>query len=81
MACDCPVITSNISSLPEVVGDAGILIDPNNIDEIAKAMVEVLSNSTKREEMIQKGLERSKKFLWKNSAEQMLKIFESVYYK
>jgi len=48
MACGCPVITSNTSSLPEVVGDAGIMVDPYNIERLAKAMSEVLNNEALR---------------------------------
>lgn len=76
MACGCPVIASDTSSLPEVAGDAGILIDPNNIDEIAKAIIEVLNNSIKREEMIQKGFKQIKKFSWEDSAKKYIEIYE-----
>lgn len=76
MACGCPVIASDTSSLPEVAGDAGILIDPNNIDEIAKAIIEVLNNSIKREEMIQKGFKQIKKFSWEDSAKKYIEICE-----
>lgn len=50
MACGCPVITSNTSSLPEVVGDAGVMINPHSIEEIAKAIDMVLSNENLRKE-------------------------------
>ncbi len=62
MALGCPVISSNISSIPEVVGDAGILVNPNNYKEIGNALIEVSGNSRKRKSMIKKGLERSKQF-------------------
>lgn len=78
MACGCPVIASDASSLPEVAGDAGMLIDPNDIDGIAKTIKEVLSNSTKREEMIQKGFKQIRKFSWEDSARKVLEIFQEL---
>ncbi|WP_083810054.1 glycosyltransferase family 4 protein [Methanothermococcus okinawensis] len=81
MACGTPVITSNTSSLPEVVGDAGIMINPYNVDELAKAMNEVLTNEGLREELSKKGLERAKLFSWKKCAEEHLKVYEEVYNK
>jgi len=79
MACGTPVITSNVSSLPEVVGDAGILVDPLNVDEIAKALYQVVSNNEVRQKMRQMGLERAKMFLWKDVANVMVKLFEDIY--
>ena len=78
MACGCPVITSNRSSLPEVSGDAGLLVDPDDVDEIAEAMLKVLTDSAKREQMIEKGFEQIKKFSWKDSAKKTIDIFESI---
>jgi len=79
MACGCPVITSNTSSLPEVVGDAGIMVDPYDVNEIAKAIDLVLSNENLRNEMIEKGLKQAKKFSWRKTAEETLKVYEDVY--
>lgn len=79
MACGCPVITSNTSSLPEVVGDAGIMVDPYDIDGLAKAMHEVLSNNKFRNNMIKKGLERAKMFSWERCARETLCVYEKVY--
>lgn len=67
MACGCPVITSKISSLPEVVGDAAILIDPNNSQQIADS-IETLSSEEIRSDLIKKGYERLRKFSWEKSA-------------
>ncbi len=61
MACGTPVITSNTSSFPEVVGDAGIMVNPHDVDELAKVMYEVLTNDGLREDMIKKGLKQPKK--------------------
>ena len=79
MACGTPVITSNTSSLPEVVGDAGIMVNPYSVDELANKMYEVLTNDGLREELSKKGLERSKLFSWKKCAEEHLKVYEEVY--
>lgn len=79
MACGTPVITSNTSSLPEVVGDAGIMVNPYNVDELANAMYEVLTNDGLREELSKKGLERAKLFSWKKCAKEHLKVYEEVY--
>lgn len=78
MACGTPVIVSNISSLPEVVGDAGILVNPYDVDEIARAIHEVLVNERLREEMRVKGLERAKQFSWEKTAKETLKAYEEV---
>jgi glycosyltransferase involved in cell wall biosynthesis len=80
MACGCAVITSNTSSLPEVVGDAGILVDPYNVEELAKIMYEVLTNEGLRKELSKKGLERAKLFNWRKTAEETWKVYEEVYY-
>lgn len=76
MACGTPVITSNTSSLPEVVGNAGIMVDPNNIDMLATAMYEVLSDDSLMKEMAKKGLDRAKLFDWKGCAAETLKVYE-----
>jgi glycosyltransferase involved in cell wall biosynthesis len=79
MQCGTPVITSNTSSLPEVVGDAGIMVNPYDVDELANEMYEVLTNDGLRDELSKKGLERAKLFSWKKCAEETLKVYEEVY--
>lgn len=79
MACGTPVITSNISSLPEVVGDAGIMVDPSDIDGLARSIYEVLINDRLREDLIKKGLERAKMFSWEKCARETLNVYEEVY--
>ena len=79
MACGCPVITSNISSLPEVVGDAGIMIDPNDVNNLTEAMYEILSNEELKENYRKKSLERAKMFSWRKTAEETWKIYEEAY--
>jgi glycosyltransferase involved in cell wall biosynthesis len=64
MQSGTPVITSNTSSLPEVVGDAGIMLDPHDVDGLANTFMRVLADENLRKEMITKGLEQAKKFSW-----------------
>ena len=78
MHCGAPVITSNISSCPEVAGEAGILVNPNNIDEISEAINQVCQNTDLRESMIEKGYERTKLFSWEKFANEMVKIYEQA---
>lgn len=68
MACGCPVITSRISSLPEVVGEAALLVDPQNPEALARAIERCLTNVTLRTEFVEKGLERAKNFSWNAGA-------------
>ena len=78
MACACPVITSNTSSLPEVTGKAGIMVDPHDTDSLAQTIKIVLTNSELSDNMIRKGLEQSKKFTWEKTAEQTLEVYNKV---
>lgn len=78
MACGVPVITSKTSSLPEVVGDAGILVDPTSVHEISDAIVMVLENESLQHRMVKAGLERARLFSWEGSAQKMLDVFEEV---
>lgn len=75
MACGVPIIISNNSSLPEICGKAGILIDPDKSGEISIAMREILTDKLLREKMIRLGLERSENFSWKITARKTLKLF------
>jgi len=77
MSCGCPVITSKLSSLPEVVGDAAILINPNSKEEIYLAIKKILSDDNFRKDLIKKGLERSKLFSWENAASGYMKLYRS----
>jgi glycosyltransferase involved in cell wall biosynthesis len=79
MACGTPVITSNSSSLPEVVGDAALLIDPHNASELAQAMIRLLEDERLREELRQKGYARAQLFTWPKSASKMLSVYQRLY--
>lgn len=78
MACGTPVAVSNASSLPEVVGDAGILFDPYSEDEIESAISKLMTDRTLREELSAQGLERAKVFSWKSTAETVVDQYISV---
>ncbi len=79
MSCKCPVITSNVSSIPEIVGDGAILINPFDTDEIKNAMEKVLSDENLRNEMSEKGYERSKLFSWEITAKETLNVYKELY--
>ncbi len=73
--CGAPVITSDISSCPEVAGDAAILVDPHNISQIADAINQVCRDEALRKNLIAQGYEQAKKFSWQNFALEMKKIY------
>jgi glycosyltransferase involved in cell wall biosynthesis len=79
MACGVPVISSNTTSLPEVIGDAGILTDPHDNDSLAAAMLDVLGNEELRNEMKSKGLARAKTFTWEKAADRTLRVYSDVH--
>lgn len=78
MACGTPVITSSVSAMPEVAGDAGYLVDPENIDEICHGIEQVINSQSLREELIIKGEKRSQEFSWDVSARNIWNIFVNV---
>lgn len=78
MACGTPVITSNCSSIPETVGDAAIMIDPNNPEELAYEMERVLSNESLREDLIKKGFNHVASHTWENAARRLIKVFIDI---
>ena len=79
MACGVPVVASNIGSLPEVVGEAGVLVDPHDPESIARGMKEVLlAPNTKYNSMIERGLKQAKKFSWEKTARETLRIITDV---
>lgn len=78
MACGLPVIVSNVASLPEVVGDAGLLVDPNNVDELTVSMWRVLSDPEIGREMRVKGLRQAARFSWERAATETAAIYKRV---
>lgn len=77
MQHNLPVIASNVSSIPEVVGDAALMVNPYDVDEISDAIMELLTNVEKRQDLIRKGQERIKLYSWEKTAEETLKILKS----
>ncbi len=75
MASGCPVISSNLSSMPEVIGDAGILIDPTNAYKLADAISGLIENDNVRNMMIERGYRQAEKFTWEASARAALNVF------
>jgi glycosyltransferase involved in cell wall biosynthesis len=78
MACGTPVVVSNVASLPEVVGDAGLLVDPNNWEELAVALWRVLTDEQLANELRQKGLQRASLFSWERAAQETLAVYRQV---
>lgn len=75
MACGAPVAVSNVSSLPEVVGDAGVLFDPEDVHEIAAGIIEAIKNRT---ELKEKSLLQASKFIWEKTAEETYRVYQQV---
>lgn len=78
MACGTPVISSNVSCMPEILGNAPLYFDPYNIGDIAKAMSSVTSDQKLREELSKKGLEQVKKYTWQECAYKTLEVYEEA---
>lgn len=80
MACGTPVITSNCSSLPEVAGEGGILVNPLSPQDMANAMILLETDTELYQKHVNYGLERVKQFSWQHTAESYLKLYESMEY-
>lgn len=78
MACGTPVITSNTASMPEVIGDCGILVNPLSPEEIKNGMKRIIENKFEADDMAKRALERSKCFTWENAAKKVLSVFKSI---
>ncbi len=78
MACGVPVITSNTSSMPEISGEAAVLINPFNVQEITNAMITIEDNLESRNHLIQTGLKQAEKFLWEIMAQKVLNIYQKI---
>lgn len=76
-ACGCPVVTSNLSSMPEIAGGGAILVDPYSVDDIVSSMRKI-ENRKLRMEIVKEGFKNVKRFSWEKCAEQTLKILEGV---
>jgi glycosyltransferase involved in cell wall biosynthesis len=78
MACGCPVVAADRAALPEVVGDAGLLVDPNRPDQAAEAMRTLITDSARREEFVRRGKRRTRKFGWDVAASRIREVYEGV---
>ena len=78
MASGCPVIASNTSSLPEVVGNAGILVNPRSIEELIEAMANVLTDTALAKTLRKEGRQQAEKFSWKQTARATVKLYEKI---
>ena len=78
MACGCPVITSNLSSMPEIVADAGMLVNPVDDEQLFNSIQLVLTDSTRRDALSQAGFDRAKQFSWERTARETLAVYEHV---
>ncbi len=78
MMCECPVICSNTSSLPEIAGDAAILCNPDSAEEFAQAMCQVMDGGPLTEKLIERGKIQAGKYSWENFARQVLMVMDSV---
>lgn len=78
MACGAPVVTSNRTALPEVAGDAALLVNPENDDELAEAMVRILRDTPLRESLRAKGFTRARQFTWERASRQTLEVYRAL---
>ncbi|MGC8783998.1 MAG: glycosyltransferase family 4 protein [Armatimonadota bacterium] len=79
MGCGTPVLASNTSAMPEVVGDGGMLIDPRDTQQIADGILRITLDEILRQQVIQRGLERARLFRWEDAAEHTLRVLEEAY--
>ncbi len=78
MACGVPVVCSGTSSLPEVAGDAALLVDPTDVQALARAMERVLADETLRATLRARGLERARRFSWEEAAAATLRVYQNA---
>ena len=79
MACGTPVITSNTSSMPEIGSKDAILVNPESADDICEQLLRLENDEAFYQQQVQLGLRRAKEFSWEFTAEQLLRLYESVY--
>ena len=78
MACGCPVVTSNASSLPEIVGEAALKVEPRDVNGLAEALGQLLTDNQLRKSLIQRGFQRANHFSWEKTARETLKVYRQV---
>lgn len=79
-ASGVPVLTSNISSMPEIAGESALLVDPYDIESISRGILQITSNNYLRDQLIGKGLRRVKSFTWEETAKKTLEVFNKIIY-
>jgi len=78
MACGTPVVVSNVSSLPEVVGNAAVMVNPENVFDISRGICDVLLNDELRASLVRRGREQAARFSWAWTARQVLEIYKEA---
>jgi glycosyltransferase involved in cell wall biosynthesis len=78
MSLGLPVITSNVSSMAEVVGDAGLLVDPSDTEDISRAMEKIFTDASLRQELAERGIKRSKEFSWPKAGQELMAVLKSI---
>ena len=78
MVCETAVLTSNVTSLPEVAGDAALLVDPEDVAAMTGGLAELLSNTARRTELVERGRERVRAFTWDACADRICEVFAAV---
>jgi glycosyltransferase involved in cell wall biosynthesis len=78
MACGAPVVTSNVASLPEVVGEAGLMREPGDVEGLAASVRAVLEDADLRKNLTERGLVRAKSFTWERHATQIIQAYEEL---
>lgn len=78
MACGTPVLTSRLSSLPEVAGSAALLVDPHQTDDIAAGLIRLMTDPDLRRQLVQRGYQQRQRFSWQEAATQLLAILERI---
>jgi glycosyltransferase involved in cell wall biosynthesis len=78
MTCRTAVIAANVSSVPEVLGNGGILIDPNSVNELTDAMLLLIDNQSARDKIIENGIKRSQLFSWDTNVNEIVKLYNKL---
>jgi glycosyltransferase involved in cell wall biosynthesis len=78
MACGVPVIASNVSSIPEVVGDAGLMIDPSDVDQLTRAMLVMTQAPDLRDQFARQALARSRTFGWDRCTRETMRVYKEA---
>jgi len=76
--CGCPVVSTNTSSMPEVLSDSALFFDPHNVEQMAEQIFKVLDDEKLKQNLIEKGLQNIKRFSWRKCAEQTLEVYKNA---